>query len=92
MEKGRCIDVPEDVIFHEVEGETVLLDLSRGTYYGFDGVATRMWKALLGSSSISEACAKLLEEFEVEPETLQKDLEVFLEKLETRGLARRVDG
>jgi len=34
--------VPDDVLFRDLDGEAVILNLRTGTYFGLDEVGTRM--------------------------------------------------
>ena len=43
------------VVARELDGETVLLNLDTGIYFGLDAVATDMWRAMLESASLAEA-------------------------------------
>ena len=47
------IEISEDVLFQEVGGETVLLDLASEQYFGLDAVGTRIWQ-LLGEGADRE--------------------------------------
>lgn len=40
------VSVPEDTLMRELEGESVLLNLTNEKYYGLNKVGTRMWNAL----------------------------------------------
>ena len=77
---------PDDVLVRELDGESVLLNLVTESYFGLDDVGTRMWMALMSSSSIEAACGALLLEYEVEPEQLRAEIGAFVEKLEEAGL------
>ncbi len=68
------VRIAEDVLFRELEGESVLLHLDTGLYYGLDEVGTRMWTALAASGTIRAACERLLPEYEVAREDLERDL------------------
>jgi len=85
------VKVPEGVMFREIAGEAVLLDLNSETYFGLDEIGTRMWSVLLASASIEDAYQVLLDEFDVEPEALRSDLSAFLEKLAGSGLVSLTD-
>lgn len=78
----------EDVLIQHLEKEAVLLNLDNEAYYGLDDVGTRIFAALQEANSIESAYQQLLEEYEVEPETLKKDLSDFIEKLLAQGLIR----
>ena len=52
---NSTISVPEGVLFQDVEGEAVLLDLNSGMYFGLDGVGTRMWTTLADYGQVRPA-------------------------------------
>jgi hypothetical protein len=78
--------LPEDVLISNVEGESVLLNLNSERYFGLDEVGTRMLSVLTTSNSIQTAYEALLEEYEVENETLRHDLAELVERLIDQGL------
>ena len=65
---------PRDVLFQEVDGESVLLHIGKGHYFALDTMGHAMWTAVTTSATVQEAFDKLLAEYEVEPERLQADL------------------
>ena len=78
--------LPEDVLISSVEGESVLLNLNSERYFGLDEVGTRMISVLTSSNSIETAYESLLEEYEVENETLRRDLADLVDRLIDQGL------
>src|SRR5262245_20840847 len=74
------------VLFRELGGEAVILDLKTERYLGLDETGTRMWRLLTESDSIQEAYAVLLDEYDVEPDRLRRDLVGFVEELSNHGL------
>jgi Coenzyme PQQ synthesis protein D (PqqD) len=78
--------VPKHVLVQHLGGESVLLNLETEQYFGLDTAGTRMWELLTSSPSIDAAYARLLEEFEVEPELLRTHLTELLSHLEEHGL------
>ncbi len=87
----RRVRVPENVMMRELDGESVILNLDSGYYFGLDEVGTRMWALLRDSESIQAAYEALLADYEVEPDSLQRDLVELVSKLVDNGLMR-VDG
>jgi hypothetical protein len=79
-------DLPDYVKIRELDGEAVLLNLDSEKYFGLDEVGTRMIKALTSGHTVEEACASLLEQYDVDPDTLKADLEHLIEKLLAKGL------
>ena len=88
----RRVSVPDSVMFRELEGEAVILDLDSEGYFGLDQIGTRMWQLVTEAESIEAAFDVLLEEYEVEPDTLRADLSGLLEALLARGLLEIADG
>lgn len=66
--------VPESVVAREVAGETVILDLDSGTYFGLDPTATDMWRAISAGGSLGDAVAIVERAYEVDPAVLRDDL------------------
>jgi hypothetical protein len=86
IQKDQKASISPEVLFQEVGGETVLLDLASENYFGLDEIGTRIWGLLQSGSSIGETLDTLMEEYEVERETLEKDVGELLEKLVEAGL------
>jgi len=80
------ISVPSDTLINILGGESVLLSLKSQQYFGLDEVGTQMWNALTSTPSVEAAYETLLEEYEVEPETLRQDLYDLIGKLAEQGL------
>lgn len=78
----RCAQLVEA----EVDGELVALHVERGTCYGFNGTATRIWNLLEEPKRVSELRDALLEEFDVDPATCEAQLRELLDDLQGDGL------
>jgi hypothetical protein len=80
--------IPDDVLFQELNGEAVILDLASERYFGLDGVGTRFWEILNDDPSMQAAFDQLCEKYEVEPERLERDLLALASDLVEAGLLR----
>ena len=80
----------DDVLFQEVGGEAVLLNLASESYFGLDPVGTRIWVLLTEDATLQRAFDILCDEYEVEPERLQADLLGLVDKLAEAGLVQVV--
>ena len=78
--------VPATVLFRELDGESVLLNLETESYLGLDDVGTRMWTLFIAEPSIQAAYEKLLAEYDVTPDALRRDVEVLLGQMLEHGL------
>jgi hypothetical protein len=86
------VTVPEAVLSRELQGETVLLNLDTGVYFGLDEVGTAMWRALRDGGRIRAAIDALLPAYDVERATLEADLLQLADTMLARGLIVRRDG
>ena len=78
----RCAGLSEA----ELDGELLGLHIERGTCYGFNGTATRIWKMIAQPLRLSEIRDTLVGEYDVDPETCERDLRELLRDLEQDGL------
>ena len=88
IRKEQKVSISPEVMFQEVSGEMVLLDLASENYFGLDEIGARIWGLIESGSSIGEAMDTLMEEYEVERDVLEKDVENLLEKLLEAGLIK----
>jgi hypothetical protein len=79
------------VVFQEVEGEMVLLDLDRETYFALDPVGTRCWQLLVEHGDVEAVVATMVAEYEVDEETLRQDVADLLGQLESAELVIPAD-
>ncbi|HEV3060519.1 MAG TPA: PqqD family protein [Vicinamibacterales bacterium] len=75
------VRVAPDVLFRTISDEAVLVNLKTGMYLGLNQVGTRMWTVLNAADSVEDAYDDLLDEYEVEPSELRRDLQDFVDKL-----------
>ena len=74
------------VICRELSGETVLLNLESGVYYGLDAVGTRVWQLLMQGSTIGSVRDTMIEEYDVAPDVLNADVLRLVGDLRDRGI------
>lgn len=80
------ISIPKDVVFREIAGEAVILNLQTGKYFGLDEVGTRMWQLLAQHNQIEPALNDLTEEYDTTKDQLQHDLLDLVDKLALQQL------
>jgi len=82
------ITISEEALSQEVNGETVILDLKSESYFGLDEVGTRIWQLLQEHGDVQKIIDIMLEEFDVNAEQLELDINELLEKLVASGLVK----
>jgi hypothetical protein len=70
----------------DLRGEAVVLSVQRGSYFGLDEVGARIWSMLREPIQVLAIRDAIVSEFEVTPETCQRDLLEFLGELLSEGL------
>ncbi|MGE5155684.1 MAG: PqqD family protein [Bdellovibrio bacteriovorus] len=86
MNLTERISIPPEVMARTVGDEAVILDLASGTYYGLDPVGARIWELLGEGKTLGEVCDRLLEEYEVTREELERDTLRLAQELLDQGL------
>jgi len=74
-----------------LEGEAVLLDLESGAYFGLNDVGTRFWELVSAGRTYGDVRDTILQEFDVDRETLENDLDQLVASLLRRNLMSVVE-
>lgn len=74
------------VVFRELDGEAVILDLESGTYFGLDPVGTRVWALLREHGALDKVCAHMMDEFDVTADVLERDVRALVDELRAKRL------
>ncbi len=72
----------------EFGDELVALDPAAGECFGFNGVASTIWRLLERPSTAAELKQSLLLEYDVDPAQCEAELGDLLDDLVVRGLVR----
>lgn len=86
MSLPQNVKISDKVLFQEIDGESVLLNLNNEQYFGLNEVGTRIWQLFSENSKTANALTILQNEFNVDNDTLQKDLAVLINELNLKGL------
>jgi len=78
--------IPDEVIFRELDGEAVILNLDTGIYFGLDAVGTRIWRLIEERKPLRRVLETLAGEYDAPTDRLQHDLLEFVEHLSGKGL------
>ena len=78
--------VADNVVFRHLAGESVLLNLDTGKYFGLDAVGTRLWNLVAEHGSTALTIDTLLAEYDVDAPRLQQDVTALIDQLLSKGL------
>jgi hypothetical protein len=82
----RTVRISEDAVFRELDGEAVILQLESGMYFGLDPIATRLWQLIDAHGRLAPVLNAAIDEFEVDRQTLERDLLRLVSELAERKL------
>ena len=85
---AKRVEISPDVLFQELEGETILLDLRSQSYFGLDPVGTRVWQLLKAQTHLEQVVELMSEEFDVEENRLRQDVMSLVQELADTGLIK----
>src|ERR1019366_9934865 len=85
---GDSVSVPEGVVSRELDGETVLLNLDTGIYFGLDAVGSDMWRAIQSSASLGDAVSLIEAQYDGDPAVLRDDLLRLVNQMLAKGLVQ----
>lgn len=80
------VAVSGDAVFRELDGESVVLNLETGLYYGLDEVGTRIWRAVDPMASLRIVLESVVAEFNTDRPAAEADLLELAAALLDKGL------
>ena len=83
---GRLFVAAKDQVFCDLGGESAILNLQNGTYYGLNPMGSIIWNLIQEPREFGEIRDLILKEYDVEPEICEKDIQKFLNDLSAQGL------
>lgn len=70
----------------EVDGESVILDLEDGIYYGLNPMGARIWKQIQEPTAVEEITEAITAEYDVDAERCREDVLSLLQDLKENKL------
>ncbi len=86
LSPDSIVVVSKDQMASDVGGETVILGLAAGRYYGLDAVGARVWQLIQTPAPVADVCRTIVAEYEVEPAQCETDVLALLRKMVDAGL------
>lgn len=76
----------EDLLSGVLDDETILMSIETGSYHVINKTANRIWELLEEPKTVDEICIIILDEYDVDPETCQKEVLEFMAGLQNRKI------
>jgi hypothetical protein len=81
-----AVGVAPDVVFRELDGEAVILNLDTGIYFGLDPIGTRIWELIQEHAALQKVFDAMCIEYDAQADTLERDLLELVNELRAKGL------
>jgi hypothetical protein len=83
------IEISDDVVWRDLGGEVVILDLATQHYFGLTGAGNEMWQLIAEHGSSDKIIDDLVARYDdVDPGKLQGDFEKLVRELADKGMVR----
>ncbi len=81
----------KDIVWRNLAGEAVLLNPHNGKYFGLNAVGCSFWEKIDGERTVDEIIDLLLAEYNVDRETLERDINELVSNLEKTRIISSVN-
>jgi len=88
---NSVVRVSSNQVYSRLGDEVAILELDQGVYYGLNDTGSFLWNLMQKPVRVNEMRAALVEEFDVDADTAEKDLLRVLGDLRDAGLIENVD-
>lgn len=82
------VSISESQASSELLGETVILELQSGVYYGLNETGSLIWGLLQSNKTLVEIQESILAEYDIEPEACANYIIKLVGKLAAKGLLK----
>jgi len=79
------IEIRDDVVYREIDGEVVALSIATGAYVSLDAVGSDIWRLIERFGSIDKITAALLEAYDLDADACRAEVAGYIASLEARG-------
>jgi hypothetical protein len=80
------IRINDDVLWQELQGEAVLLNLKTGVYFGLNPIGTRVWELLAATGMLRDVVDAIVGEYEVEAQACADDVIALVADMQKHAL------
>lgn len=81
ISRDSVVVVSQDQVSSDLAGESVILNLKNGTYYGLNELGSVIWEFIQEPKTVAAICESILQEYEVDLETCESSIQALLSDL-----------
>ncbi|MEN9573669.1 MAG: hypothetical protein RL514_1524 [Verrucomicrobiota bacterium] len=91
LQLSSTVSQSPELVSAKVEGETALMSILNGAYYGMDRTGSRIWALIERPRAVSAVVDQLLTEFSVARPTCEQHVLAFIQRLVDANLVQLSD-
>jgi len=84
------VEISDGVIWRDLGGDVVILNVETGVYFGLDGSGGQIWRELVEHGSVEKTFQSLKQQFDVEPDELRRDLDALVNQFVQKRLVQLI--
>jgi hypothetical protein len=77
----RHLRISDAVVVRDLDGESVILNIESGIYFGLDRIGSRVWQLIEEHGDVDAIVRVMLHEYDADPQTLRADAEALVAAL-----------
>jgi hypothetical protein len=81
LTEESVVSQADGLVATDIDGETVMMSVEHGRYYGFDLVGSRVWELISEPIKVSSLVDALLTEYDVDRDRCQKGVIAVLQAM-----------
>lgn len=88
----RRLRISDAAVIRQLDGESVILNLQTGIYFGLDRIGTRVWQLIDQLGDLDSIVRVMEEEYDAESDVLRADVEALIAALLEKQLVTQGGG
>lgn len=88
IEDSTILSRVAEIVAAEMDGETVMINIDTGKYYGIDPIGSKIWGYLAAPKTLAELVDALVAEYDVDRDHCKADVTEFLTYMSGEGLVK----
>lgn len=87
----KHVTISQNILFQELDNESIALNLNDEHYYSLDETGTRIWQLLAEHGDVEHAVAQMLSEYNVDEASLRQDMAELISRMSAAGMVSVTD-
>lgn len=88
---SRHLRISDAAVVRDLDGESVILNIESGMYFGLDRIGTRVWQLIEQHGDVDAIVRVMENEYDADPQTLRADTEALVASLVEKRLIVKSD-